>query len=131
MAATFDFSGMTDGQEWAELWTADGQEVYSGSYAWTEGESGRSYTCIYATDGSLADGNYRLQLYAGADLPQLAESSVVVGGGSSGTNPPPASNGVAIYGIVTDADTGRTISDAQVFILQPGIIPNQMYMPMR
>ncbi|MBI5840515.1 MAG: trypsin-like peptidase domain-containing protein [Chloroflexi bacterium] len=125
MAATFDFSGMTDGQEWAELWTADGQEVYSGSYAWTEGESGQSYTCIYATDGSLADGNYRLQLYAGADLPQLAESSVVVGGGSSGTNPPPASNGVAIYGTVTDADTGRTISDAQVFILQPGITYDQ------
>ena len=121
MAATFDFSGMTDGQEWAELWTNNGQEVYSGKYAWTAGESGQTYTCIYANEGSLPDGNYRLQLYAGPDLSQLAESSVTVGDGSGGTVVPPAGNGVTLFGTVTDGDTGKPVADAMAFVLMPGV----------
>jgi hypothetical protein len=112
---------MSDGQEWAELWTNNGQEVYSGKYAWTGGESGQNYTCIYANEGSLPDGNYRLQLFAGTDLPQLAESSVTVGGGSSGVVPPPSGSGVDLFGTVTDADTGKPVAGALVFVLVPGV----------
>jgi hypothetical protein len=125
MAATFDFSGMTDGQEWSELWTNNGTEVYSGKYAWTEGESGQTYTCIYANEGSLPDGNYRLQLFAGTDLPQLAESSIVIGSGSGGNVPPPASSGVTIFGTISDGDTGNPVLDAAVFLLNPGITYDQ------
>jgi hypothetical protein len=122
MAAAFDFTGMTDGQEWAELWTVDGQEIYSGKYAWTEGESGQTFTCIYANEGSLPDGNYKLQLFAGTNSPLLAESNVTVGGGGSGVVvPPPSSSGVTLYGTVTDADTGGPIANATVFVLVPGV----------
>jgi hypothetical protein len=112
---------MTDGQEWAELWTKDGQEMYSGKYAWTQGESGQSYTCIYANEGALPDGSYKLQLFAGSDLPQLVESSITMGGGSGGTVPPPSSSGVTLFGTITDADTGYGISGVYVFILNSGI----------
>jgi serine protease Do len=125
VAAVFNFSDMTDGQEWAEAWTVDGTELYSGKYAWNQGDSGESYTCIYSSEGALPDGNYHLQLFAGPDLPLLAESNVVVGDGTGGTTKPSTARGVTLSGKITDADTGKPIPDALVFVLKPGVLYDQ------
>lgn len=120
MAAAFSFSGMTDGEPWAEEWKVDGEVIYSSQYAWNSGDHGDTYTCLYNSDGTMPEGNYHLELYAGQNLDRLTQSDVVVGGG--GGLPQPSSQGVvSVSGYVIDADTENHLPGAEIYVLKPGI----------
>lgn len=120
MAAAFSFSGMTDGEPWAEEWKVDGEVIYSSQYAWNSGDHGDTYTCLYNSDGTMPEGNYHLELYAGQNLDRLTQSDVVVGGG--GGSPQPSSQGVvSVSGYVIDADTENPLPGAEIYVLKPGI----------
>jgi hypothetical protein len=119
MAAAFSFSGMTDGEPWAEKWTVDGQELYSDQYAWNSGEQGNTYTCLYNSQSGMPAGNYHIELYGGTDLRLLTQSDVVVGGGPP---PGPSNQGVVtLFGKIYDADTNNPLPGAAMYVLKPGI----------
>jgi serine protease Do len=123
MAAGFTFSGMTDGEPWAEEWKVDGEVIYTSQYTWNSGESGSTFTCLYNSQAGMPEGNYHLELYAGQNLDRLTQSDVVVGGGSNGgpVNPPSDQGVVSISGYVVDADSNNPIPGAEIYVLKPGI----------
>jgi serine protease Do len=111
VAAAFDFSGMTDGESWAEKWTVGGEVLYSSS----------SFTCLYKEQDPLPEGNYHLELYAGENLDRLAQADVVVGGtGGSNPNPNVSQGVVTLYGQVYDANSNNPLPNAEVYVLIPG-----------
>jgi S1-C subfamily serine protease len=121
MAAAFSFSGMTDGEPWAEKWTVDGQELYSSQYSWSSGEQGNTFTCLYNSQSGMPEGNYHIELYAGTDLSLMTQSDVVVGGESNGALPPTNQGVVTVSGRVLDADSKNSLPGAEIYVLNPGI----------
>jgi len=122
LIASFDFSGMTDGQAWSSIWYSDGEVIYQSNDAWSDGEKGTYSYCLYNKQTNVPDGNYRVEFFASDDQHPLTEGSVVVGKGTTAPKVnPPSTNGVTIYGTVTDSSTGHGISGAYVYILLPGI----------
>jgi len=126
MAAAFSFSGMTNGEPWAEKWTVGGQELYStmsNPVQWSSGSQGNTYTCLFNSQSGMPEGNYHIELYAGQDLKLLTQSDVVVGGGSNPVPSQPSSGQgvVTVSGQVLDGDSMNPIPGAQIFILNPGI----------
>jgi hypothetical protein len=121
VAAAFDFSGMTDGESWAEKWTVGGEVLYSSDYVWNLGSEGSSFTCLYKEQDPLPEGNYHLELYAGENLDRLAQADVVVGGtGGSNPNPNVSQGVVTLYGQVYDANSNNPLPNAEVYVLIPG-----------
>jgi len=126
MAAAFSFSGMTDGEPWAEEWTVDGDILYSSQYSWNSGEHGNTFTCLFNTQSGMPEGNYHLELYAGQNLDRLTQSDVVVGGGTnSGPSQPPNQGVVTVFGQVLDADSNNPLPGAEIYVLKPGITFDQ------
>jgi len=126
MAAAFSFSGMTDGEPWAEEWTVDGDILYSSQYSWNSGEHGNTFTCLFNTQSGMPEGNYHLELYAGQNLDRLTQSDVVVGGGTnSGPSQPPNQGVVTVFGQVLDADSNNPLPGAEIYVLKPGITYDQ------
>ena len=122
MAAGFSFSGMTDGEPWAEKWTVDGQELYSSKYDWSSGEKGDTYTCLFNSESGMPEGKYHIELYAGTDLTMMTQSDVVVGGGtSSGPSQPTDQGVVSVSGRILDADSKNPLPGAEIYVLNPGI----------
>jgi serine protease Do len=123
MAAGFTFSGMTDGEPWAEEWTVNGEVLYSSKYTWNYGEQGSTSTCLFNSQSGMPEGNYHLELYSGQNLDRLAQSDVVVGGGSgSGPVNPPSNKGVVtVSGYVVDADSNNPLPGAEIYVLKAGI----------
>jgi serine protease Do len=121
MAAAFSYSGMTDGEAWAQEWKVDGEVVFSKQYTWDLGNNGDTYTCLYSQDG-MPEGSYHIELYAGENLDLLTQSDTVVGAGGGGGQTQPSGQGqVSISGHIKDADSGNPIPDAEVYVLKPGI----------
>jgi hypothetical protein len=121
MAAAFSFSGMTDGEPWAEKWTVDGQELYSSQYSWNSGSQGNTCTCLFNSQSGMPEGNYHIDLYAGQDLKLLTQSDVVVGG-STNSAPQPSNQGVVtVSGQVVDGDSMNPLPGAEIYVLNPEI----------
>ena len=115
--AFWDFSGAPDGAEWTRVWYRDDQEVMREVDNWSQGASGSTWVSIYSKS-ALPDGTYRLELYLGNALVQ--KGSFAIGEGSV-TAPVNTDEGVQIYGVIADADTGRGIAGAIFVALQPGV----------
>ncbi len=126
MAGAFSFSGMTDGEPWAEEWKVNGEVLYSSQYAWNSGSQGDTSTCLYNSQSGMPDGNYHIELYAGQDLKLLTQSDVVVGGGTNSGPSQPSNQGVVtVSGQVVDADSKNPLPGAEVYVLNPGITFDQ------
>ncbi len=121
MAAAFDFSGMTDGEPWAEEWTVDGETLYSSDYVWNLGRQGTTYSCLYNETQPMPDGNYHVEFYAGQNYDRLTQGDVTVGGGG-GNNPNPnvGQGVVTVFGQVYDVNSNNPLPDAEVYVLNPG-----------
>jgi hypothetical protein len=125
MAAAFSFSGMTDGEPWAEKWTVNDQVLYetqSKPETWGMGSEGNSYTCLFNNTSGMPDGNYHIELYGGQGLALLTQSDVVVGNGSGPVPNPPSNKGViSLSGQVVDGDSLNPLPGAEAYVLNPGI----------
>jgi hypothetical protein len=123
MVAAWSFSGMTDGEPWAEEWKLDGTVIYTSQYSWNFGSQGDTNSCLTSNNG-FPDGNYHISLFAGDGLKLMAEADVTVGGSSP--NPQPSGNGVVtLSGQIVDGDTMNPIPGAKIFVLKPGITFDQ------
>ncbi len=125
MAAAFSFSGMTDGEPWAEKWTVGGQELYSSQYTWSSGTQGDTFTCLFNSQSGMPEGNYHIELYAGTNLSLMTQSDVTVGGASNGTVPSTSDGVITISGQVIDADSKNPLPGAEIYVLNPGITFDQ------
>ena len=121
LVSAFKFSGFVNGEKWSEVWSEDGKQVYSGSYAWDQGTDGTYGTSISNQGDPLADGTYHLELFAGKGADPLAQSDVVVGNGSTPAMQPSSKGGIQVSGTVTDQDTKNPIPGAYVIVLISGV----------
>lgn len=121
MAAAFDFSGMTDGEPWAEEWTVGGEVLYSSDYVWNLGSQGSTFSCLYNETQPMPEGNYHVEFYAGQDFALLTQADVSVGGGGSNPNPNVARGVVTVFGQVYDVNSNNPLPNAEVYVLNPGI----------
>lgn len=64
---SFDYQGMTDGQDWTEVWYYTGAEVFREVRLWDRGASGQTVVNAINYEG-LPPGPYRLELYIGDRL---------------------------------------------------------------
>lgn len=120
MAAVFNYSGMTDGEQIVEVWWL-GDEVLAAFVSnWDRGERG-DCTVFYLHNygDALPNGSYFLEIYAN-DLELVGSAETAVGGASSAASTGTA-GGVTVSGQVLDADSGKPISGAGVFILKPNV----------
>ena len=125
IGAGFDYSGMTAGELVREQWYLNGQPAGEYSYTW-EWETDGSFGTYLPNGGDpMPQGEYYVEIYAGSNNNLIGTSGTVMVGSGGGTTPPPSSDTVTVYGVITDADTGKPISGAYVFILSPGITYDQ------
>lgn len=116
IGAVFSWSNMTKGDTWSYRWTRDNKEVYSKQLTWDWATSG---SCFYfsLSGDPLVDGNYKLEIYTGAQSVVSGSATTKVGGAVS------TSSSIQVKGKVVDAVTGKGVSGALVFVLQPGVDP--------
>ncbi len=86
--AQFNFSGMQEEQDWTEIWTLDGTEVFRSTYLWSRGESGAMSVSAINVEG-LPMGQYHLDLLIGERL--AATGEVTLAGN------PTANGGSAVF----------------------------------
>ena len=114
-----DYAGMQNGLQFEERWLLNGEELVTFDLDWEWGERGTYHDSIYHTAGDpLPDGQYTLELYVEGNLVQSATATVGTG---SPPPPPTPEDGLYIYGVIFDADTGNGIPGALYIVLNPGV----------
>jgi S1-C subfamily serine protease len=108
--ASFAYEGFADGQELNSIWYLNGEQELVDSFAWNEGERGRSWVSIFSEEG-LPDGFYELEL-------QLDGESLYRGGVTVGEQQQ-AAGGACRFGEITFAadisDEGEPVDTGQRF----------------
>ena len=117
----FDYSGMTKGEQVRELWFHGDKNVGDFTYSWEEGENGSIGTFLGNGGDPIPQGTYYVEFYAGADLHKIGTTPKVDVGDASGggdtTKPSKEGDVVTLFGVVTDADSGKAIPNVYVFVL--------------
>jgi S1-C subfamily serine protease len=117
VSAIFRYSGMTDGETVGYAWFIDDDLAVDGEFDWDGGASGDCFPFWLENGGDpLPDGDYTLLVGAGPNLPVIAQAETRIGG------VPVATATLQMSGTVTDAETGKTIADAIVIVLNPGVL---------
>ncbi|WP_420643927.1 S1C family serine protease [Candidatus Leptofilum sp.] len=125
--AVFEFSGLTDGQQILVAWWL-GEEIMSTSvFEWNEGAAGDCTAFYFHNYGDpIPNGNYAVEIYAGDGLEFVGLAETAVGSstannsGNTGNTNSGSKDGVLVEGEIVDADSGKPLSGAVIFILQPG-----------
>ncbi len=122
IAAVFSYTGMTNGEQIQWDWFLNGKDVNSKPETWKGGSQGDCFS-FSLSNGSdaLPDGDYALQVSAGANKDKVAQAQTSIGKVSPVNSP---SGGVILTGQITDADTGRGIAGIFFAVLKPGVDPN-------
>lgn len=115
--AIFQYKGMADGEQFAVAWFLDDEFLFADIVAWEFGESGDCFAVYVHNQGDPIDtGVYAVELYAGQELDLVGKATTAVGGTAVST-----SGGVQVDGVITDADSGKPIAEAVIFVLNPGV----------
>jgi serine protease Do len=109
--ATFEYSGMSKGTDWAQVWALDGKTIVNKPDKWDAGARGRRSLSLNNPKG-LPDGVYHLALTVGKQI--LAEGEVVVGRRAEDTD-------TEVSGQIVDAASRRGIGEALVIALRPDV----------
>jgi serine protease Do len=120
VTAVFNYSDMTDGEQIVEVWWL-GDEVLAAFVSnWDRGARGDCVAFYLHNYGdALPNGTYYLEIYVN-DLELVGYAETAVGGTGSAASTGSA-DGVMVDGEVLDADSGKPISGAGVFILGPDV----------
>ncbi len=126
--AVFEYGGMADGEQVVFAWYLDDEPLFTNIIQWSFGESGDCFAAwVHNFGDPLEDGDYIVEIYVGEETDFLTSSDISVGGASSvaasttTTSPPPVTGEVRVEGRITNADTGRPINGATLYILFPDV----------
>lgn len=119
----FDYSGMTNGESFREVWTKNGEQIGDFTYAWEWDAEGRFASNLANKGNPMPEGVYGVEFFAGADSKKLGVApEITVGSANEGNAPQPDSaDTVTLYGVITDAATGNPIPNVYVFVLSSGV----------
>jgi hypothetical protein len=109
--ATFEYSGMSNGTDWGQVWVLNGKTIVNKPDKWEAGAKGRRSLSLTNAKG-LPDGVYHLVLSVGRQI--LAEGEVVMGRRAEDTD-------TEVSGQIVDAASRRGIGEVLVIALKPGI----------
>lgn len=73
--ATFDYTGMADGMEWAWVWHRNGEVVDGGNEIWEYGEEGPGWI-YYGPPEGFSPGEYTLEVWVNEELFQQASLTI-------------------------------------------------------
>lgn len=125
--AIFEYSGMVDGEQVVVAWWLDDEIMSTTVFEWSEGTSGDCTAFYFHNYGDpIPSGNYAVEIYAGGDLEFVGVAETAVGGaatpstGNTGSTGTTSKDGVQVEGEILDADSGKPLRGAVIFILQPG-----------
>ena len=125
--SVFSYSGLADGEQVLVAWWLNDELLTTLVLDWQEGASGNCKAFYFHNYGDPIDnGTYVVEIYVGGDLEFAGSAETAVGVASSGnttTSGNTGSNskdGVLVEGEILDADSGKPLSGAVIFILQPG-----------
>lgn len=116
--AALEHSGFASGEDVISQWRLDGEIVTRTGIQLGQGaEGGGCYSGELYSDRGLPDGTYLLELFAGPTLRAMTTTQTTIG--SAG-----ATGSATLAGLVLDADSGRPVPGAVVFLLAPGTDPD-------
>lgn len=123
--AIFAYSGMADGEQVVVAWWLDDEILSTNVFEWSEGKSGDCTPFYFHNYGDpIANGNYTVEIYVGGDLEFVGAAETAVGSTTANSGSNNSANttkdGVQIEGEILDADSGKPLRGAVIFILQPG-----------
>ena len=112
--ASLTHSGFASGEDVVSQWRLDGEVVSRGGVRLGQGaEAGGCYFSELYYDRGLPDGTYLLEVFGGPTLRALTTAQTTIGAvGSNGS--------ATLSGTVQDADSGRPLSGAVIYLLAPG-----------
>ena len=117
IVAAMDHAGFASGEDVVSQWRLDGEIVYRSGRALQSGteQGGCIFDSVYH-DRGLPDGTYVIEVFAGPRLkPMLTAQTSVGAAGGAGS--------ASLSGRIIDADSGRPLSGAVMFMLKPGTDP--------
>jgi S1-C subfamily serine protease len=116
IVAAMEPTGFASREDIVSQWRLDGEIVYRSGRMLEPGiESGGCIFDAVYHDRGLPDGTYVIEVFAGPRLKPLLTAQTTVGAGSTGA--------ASLSGRVLDADSGRPIAGAVMFMLRPGTDP--------
>lgn len=121
--AIFEYSGLVDGEQVVAAWWLDDELLSTVVFEWDEGSAGDCTPFYFHNYGDpIPNGNYAVEIYAGNEMAFVGVAETAVGSGSSNTTTTTnnSKDGVSVEGEILDADSGKPLSGAVIFILQPG-----------
>lgn len=116
IAAAMTHAGFASGEDMVSQWRLDGELIYRSGRVLEPGteQGGCLLDSIYH-DRGLPDGTYVVEVYAGPRLKPVLTAQTTVGTTGSGS--------ASLTGRIHDADSGRPIARAVIFMLTPGTDP--------
>ncbi len=114
IVAALDHQGFASGEDVISQWRLDGEVVNRTAVRLGQGaERGGCFFSELYYDRGLPDGTYLLELFAGPTLRAIATAQTTIGSVQ-------ATDAATLSGQVLDADSGRPVEGAVVFLLTPG-----------
>jgi S1-C subfamily serine protease len=112
--ASVKHSGFASSEDVVSQWRLGGEIVNRGGIRLPQGaENGGCYFSQLYYDRGLPDGTYQLEVFGGPTLRPMTTAQTTIGATS-------ANETATLAGFVVDADSGRSISGAVVYLLAPG-----------
>ena len=114
IVASLEHVGFASGADLVSQWRLDGEVVTRAGFRFADGsESGGCYFGELYYDRGLPDGTYLLELFGGPTLRAMTTAQTTIGRvGSAGS--------ATLAGLAVDADSGRPVVGAVIFLLAPG-----------
>lgn len=116
IVAAMGHAGFASGEDMVSQWRLDGELIYRSGRVLDPGteQGGCLLDSIYH-DRGLPDGTYVVEVYAGPRLKPVLTAQTTVGSAAVGAT--------SLSGRIIDADSGKPIARAVVFMLTPGTDP--------
>lgn len=141
LAAGFGYSGFQDKEDWMAAWTFEknGETTVLTKSAglWDAGPSGDCFSAEISYADGFPENTYGVVMFAGPQYRVVGNATTTTGAAPPPTpqpTPAPSSNTgntgntgdpVTLVGRILDTTTGKPVAGVLVFVLQPGVDPNE------
>lgn len=115
--ATYDWRQIGSGTPWTWRLSIDDNVLYESTTPWRAGSDGTEGWIGFTTRDALPDGTYKIEILLVGVV--RASTSARVGLGQLPITTFGGAEGLALQGVIVDAETGRGIAGVSVIVLEP------------